>query len=225
MAAPADAGRPVLVWDLPVRIVHWGLVICLAGSWWTAENEDWERHLLFGYGALGLVLFRLVWGVVGSETARFRSFLRGPAAMLEHVREMARTGPLPAHPGHNPVGAVAVIVLLALVLVQTVTGLFLSGGDIFVVEAPLNGWVGTRATSLLGSVHDWGFTLLQGMVALHVAAVLAYWLIKRRNLIGPMLSGRVADLHGPAPVVAPILRAVVLGGIVAASIWALVRFA
>lgn len=233
MTAPADSERSpsptsersLRVWDLPIRVVHWGLVVCLAGSWWTAENEDWERHLLFGYGALGLVVFRVAWGMVGSETARFRSFVRGPAAVLAHLRELARPGPLPAHPGHNPAGALAVLLLLLLVAVQTLSGLFLSGGDLFVVEAPLSGWLDARMTRWLEDVHEWGFTLLQGMAALHVLAVLGYAVVKRRNLIVPMLTGRDADLQGPAPFMAPLSRAIVLGALVAAGVWALVRFA
>jgi cytochrome b len=118
-----------------------------------------------------------------------------------------------------------VILLLLLVGVQTLSGLFLSGGDLFVVEAPLSGWVGGRMTRWLGDVHEWGFTVLQAVVALHIVAALAYAVLKRRNLIVPMLTGRDADLQGPAPFMAPLSRAIVLGALVAAGVWALVRFA
>ena len=98
------ARRRVLVWDLPTRLFHWILVASVAGCWWTGERGDMETHALLGYVVLALLLFRLAWGLVGSETARFTSFLRGPSAAIGHVRHFLSPGPLEGEAGHNPVG-------------------------------------------------------------------------------------------------------------------------
>lgn len=214
--------RRVKVWDLPTRLFHWGLVIAIAGSWWTAENDDLETHLLFGYAALALVLFRLAWGLFGSETARFASFVRGPGEALAHARELLRPGPLRRHAGHNALGGYAVLLLLALVLVQTVTGLFSSGGDIFLVAGPLNDLVDTRTEGWFETVHEVAFDVILAASAVHIAAILLYWLAKRLNLIGPMVTGS-APLPGdePAPrLVSPLVGLAVMA-VAAGLVWLL----
>jgi cytochrome b len=149
-----------------------------------------ETHALLGYVVLALLIFRLAWGLVGSETARFASFLRGPAAALSHVRHFLRRGPVEGEAGHNPVGGYAVLVLLLLLIVQSVSGLFLYDEEIY--WAPLNGWVSEETAAWLGWLHDFTFNLLLAMIAVHVAAIVLYFLVKRLNLVAPMLSGRAA---------------------------------
>jgi cytochrome b len=122
--------RRVLVWDLPTRLFHWTLVAAVAGCWWTGERGPMETHALLGYVVLALLLFRLAWGLVGSETARFSSFLRGPGAALTHARHFLRRGPLEAEAGHNPIGGYSVLLLLLLLIVQAVSGLFLYDEEI-----------------------------------------------------------------------------------------------
>ncbi|WP_119677957.1 cytochrome b/b6 domain-containing protein [Indioceanicola profundi] len=221
----APASRTVTVWDAPTRIFHWALVLCLAGSWWTAENDDWETHLLFGYGVLGLVAFRLIWGLLGSETARFRHFLKGPGAALSHLRGLVLPGPLAPEAGHNPAGGYAVALILLLLALQVGTGLFLSGGDIFLIEAPLSGAVSSDTTDTLEWLHETNFNLLLALAGLHVVAVLGYWGLKRANLIRPMLTGRMelpADARPPR--IASSLLALMVAGGVALSVWAFVTF-
>src|SRR5262249_32673383 len=113
---------PILVriWDAPLRLVHCLIVVCVALSWWTADNRHLGYHPYSGYTALGLLVFRLYWGFVGSETARFASFIKGPKTVLEYVRRLPQRA---AHseysvPGHNPLGAVSVVVLLLLLMAQ-----------------------------------------------------------------------------------------------------------
>lgn len=213
------AGRGVTVWDLPTRVFHWGLVFCLAGSWYTAgDEEQLETHLLFGYGSLGLLLFRIVWGFVGSDTARFRGFIRGPAEAATHIRHLLSPRPLERHAGHNPLGGYAVLAMLSLVGIQVGTGLFLSGGDIFLVAGPLNGFVSSGVESRLEDIHGLTFNALQVLVVIHVLAVLAYAVLKRQDLIRPMLTGR-APLDGPAPRMAPLPLALAIAAAAASAVW------
>lgn len=213
--------RRVTVWDLPTRVFHWGLVFCLAGSWYTSGDEDsLETHLLFGYGALALLLFRVAWGFVGSETARFRSFVKGPAAAWLHLRELFGTKELEAHAGHNPLGAYAVLALLGLVAVQVFSGLFLSGGDIVLVEGPLSQYVGQGTEDLMETVHETAFLLLQVMVGVHVLAIAFYGLSAGRDLVSPMLTGK-AEVEGAGPRIASPVKAVVAAGVAGGLVWAL----
>lgn len=216
------AERRATIWDLPIRLFHWGLVLCLAGSWYTAENDMLDQHVLFGYAALTLLLFRLVWGLVGSDTARFRSFVRGPAEAVAHLRALLRPGPLDAHAGHNPLGGYAVLGLLGLLAVQVGTGLFISGGDIFLVSGPLNGFVSSTLADRLATVHEISFALLQVLVVVHVLAIALYALVKRRNLVRPMLTGTGeigADDSLPR-IVSPVW-ALLIAALAAGSVWAL----
>ena len=224
-AADSDSTQPrVLVWDLPTRLFHWTLVAAVAGCWWTGERGPMETHALLGYVVLALLLFRLAWGLVGSETARFAGFLRGPSAVIAHVRHLFGRGPLEADVGHNPVGGYAVLLLLLLLTVQTVSGLFLYDEEIY--WAPLNGWVSEESAAWLGWLHDFTFTLLLAMIAVHVAAVFLYLLVKGLNLIAPMLSGRAALPAGTAaPRIASTLLASGLFAVAALLVYLLVTYA
>ena len=183
-----------------------------------------ETHALLGYVVLALLIFRLVWGVVGSETARFASFLRGPAAALAHVRHFLRRGPLEGEAGHNPVGGYAVLILLVLLIVQAVSGLFLYDEEIY--WAPLNSWVSEENAAWLGWLHDFTFDLLLAMIAIHVGAILIYLLVKRLNLISPMLGGRAALPAGmAAPRIASTLLALGLFAAAALCVYLLVTYA
>ena len=128
-------GTGHLVWDLPTRVFHWWLTLSLVASWITAEaGFEWTQwHIYLGYCALGLVLFRLMWGVVGTRHARFGSFLRGPFQVIRYARTLPEAS-APAYAGHNPLGGWMVILLLLLVAVQAVTGLFISD-DVFFAGA------------------------------------------------------------------------------------------
>lgn len=222
-ARPRD-GTMMMVWDLPVRLFHWGLVISLAGAWWTAETGRMDWHMRCGYAVLTLILFRLLWGVLGSDTARFAHFIRGPRAILSDLRQLLSPGRMRPHRGHNALGALAVLALLGLALLQAGTGLFTSDG-IF-TDGPLVAWVDGGTAKLLRTIHLSNFDLLLIMVGLHVAAILAYALLKRLDLVRPMVTGRARLADGlPAPRMVSSWRAFVLAGISVAMVWALVGFA
>src|SRR5437879_2426896 len=131
--------QKVRVWDLPVRLFHWMLVVLLVVSYVSAKaGGDWmQLHFWSGYSILTLVLFRIAWGFLGSTTARFSSFVRGPAAGLAHLREVLGSG-RPHETGHNPVGGAMVVVLLLAVLLQAGAGLFSADTDMGTVNGPLS---------------------------------------------------------------------------------------
>ncbi len=216
--------KTVNVWDLPTRLFHWTLVVLMIIQWWSAENSDtMDWHLRGGYVVLTLVLFRLIWGFMGSDTARFSDFLRGPGAALAYVKALVR-GETPLYLGHNPIGGWSIVALLTLLLIQAGTGLF--ANDDILIEGPLYGWVSKSASDWLTTVHKLNFNLLLLVIAVHISAVLFYLLVKHENLIHPMLSGRKhlsPERAGRAPrLVNPWLG---LAGLLVASVatWLLVR--
>jgi len=179
--------REVKVWDGWVRLFHWTVVVLLGVSWWTAHTSRWEWHFRSGYTILTLVLFRIAWGLVGSETVRFRLFLRAPVTVFRHLRHLARHE-ADAEVSHNAAGGWMVLLMLALLLLQAGTGLF-ADDDIF-TRGPLARRVDGATSALLTGIHLLNFNLILAAVALHVAAVLAYRLLKGQDLVRPMLTGR-----------------------------------
>lgn len=216
----AGAGERATVWDLPIRLFHWLLVLLVVGAWWTRERlDDSELHALIGYAVLTLLLFRFLWGLIGSDTARFSSFIRGPASVWAYVRGSGGLPPV----GHNPLGGYSVALMLTVLTVQTGTGLFLYDGDFF--WGPLNGWVSEDVADLLEEVHEFNFNLLLGLIALHVAAILYYAVAKRRDLVRPMITGKAPLPAGtPRPRIAAVWLALPLLLLAAFAVYALVTF-
>jgi len=216
-----------LVWDLPTRLFHWLLALDILALYLTADGgtPTMEWHFRFGYIALGLVTFRIIWGFVGPRHARFATFLVGPGKLFTYLRHFFRRDSPPV-PGHNPAGAVMVIVLLLMVGLQAVSGLFTY--DDIAFGGPYYGYDGGRLQGLMGSIHHRNFSILQWLILAHIVAVLFYLFYKRQNLIGAMFSGRK-----PAKVVAEteaipgsrLLLAVVIAVVVAAAVWWLVESA
>lgn len=188
----------VRVWDLPTRLFHWLIVILFAFSWWTAEYDHLDWHMLSGYAILVLVLFRIYWGFVGSSTARFASFLKPPRTLLAYaVRLFERSGH--ATHGHNPMGGWSVVALVFLLLLQTVLGLFAIDVD-GVSAGPLDTLVSFDTGRWFSHQHGRLFNILLVFSGLHVAAILFYWVYKRENLISAMITGskHLAEGHaGP----------------------------
>jgi cytochrome b len=176
------------VWDLPTRLFHWALVLLVGLSWWTAETGRDSLHLWLGYGVLFLLAFRILWGFLGSSTARFSAFIRGPRAVAEYIRNRFRW-PLA---GHAPLGALSVLALLAILIAQVGTGLFASDEDGF-FSGPLAYVVTIGTSESMTELHEEIFDWLLVLIGLHVAAILLYRLALGRNLVGPMITGR-ADL-------------------------------
>jgi cytochrome b len=179
-----------LVWDPFVRLFHWALVALIGFLWWSGEAggmDIMEWHMLAGQAVLALLLFRLLWGLAGTRTARFREFLRGPRAVWRESAAMAR-GEAPAHTGHGALGGWMVVVLLATVTVQAASGLFASD-DLF-TSGPLTHWVGSATEEFLTGIHHDAFDVLLWLVGLHLAAVLVVYPLRfRLNLIRPMVTG------------------------------------
>ena len=185
--APAVTAVEAAVWDLPTRLFHWSLVALIGFSWWAAKQDELELHMWSGYAILTLLLFRLLWGLFGSSTARFRNFIRGPAAVLGYVRDVGGWRAV----GHTPLGALSVIALLGLIALQVASGL-LNSDDDGMVEGPMAPLVGFGVSDAAHEVHDMVFDVLLVFIGLHVAAVLAYRLFLGKKLIGPMVTGRAA---------------------------------
>ena len=197
-----DGATRVAVWDRAVRIVHWLLAALIGLAWWTAEEEMLEWHYRIGLAVLGLVVFRLVWGFVGSSTARFASFVRGPRTIAAYLR--GRSGFVL---GHNPLGALSVLALLAMVALETMLGLFASDEDGFLI-GPLAAFVSEDTAESLTELHEDVFDYLLVLIGLHVAAIVFYLLVKRENLVGPMLTGQRHAPPGTEPMMpAPASRA------------------
>ena len=141
-----------------------------------------QWHAYCGYTALALILFRVIWGFVGSQYARFANFVPSPATLIAYLR-----GQVDGGLGHNPLGALSVIALLAVVLIQALTGLF-ADDDIF-FQGPLAKYVPNDTVALLTSIHHFNQYLIFALVGLHIAAISYYYFIKRENLVGPMVTG------------------------------------
>jgi len=180
--------RKILVWDLPLRLFHWLLVLLVVVSVVSANigGNAMQIHLLSGYSVLALVLFRTLWGFLGSTHARFASFVRGPAAAIAYLRALRRNE-ASRHLGHNPAGAWSVIVMLIVLLVQAGTGLF--SNDDIATEGPLAKLVSKALSDRITGVHHLNVKLLYALIALHLSAVAYYLLYKSENLIKPMLTG------------------------------------
>jgi cytochrome b len=190
------AGVWARLWDGPTRIVHWALVASIGFAWWSGEAGRLEWHRWSGYGVLALLAFRLIWGVAGSESARFTSFVRGPLATLAYVRTLPQRARSEV-PGHNPLGAWSVLALLLVIGAQVVTGLFAVDVD-GLESGPLSDRVSFDLGRRFADWHQTSFTALEALVALHLAAVAFYLAYKRSNLVGPMLTGRGRFAEDPA---------------------------
>jgi len=205
-----------LVWDLPIRLVHWALLATVVGSYVTdLLGPAWFAwHVACGCMVLVLVAFRIVWGFVGTRHARFTSFVRGPAVLMAYLRPKRIPDTSKPMAGHNPLGGLGIVIMLVLLLAQAGTGLF--ANDDIDNAGPFFGWVSDGLSNRLTSVHHFVFKLLEMMIGLHVGAVLFYLFVKRRNLVTPMLTGRKdagsvppgEELHGSRPWLALLLLAI-----------------
>ena len=210
-----DRGEAIRLWDWPVRLIHWSFVLLLPALWWTWKKDRMETHELLGYITLALLVFRILWGFFGSETARFAHFLKGPREIAAYVRGKSE----PAM-GHNPLGALSVILLLGLMIAQTVSGLFTQDVD-GIESGPLTHFISYDLADAARAWHGLFFNLLLAMVALHLCAILFYLVIKRDNLVGPMITGRKKwkAVTPTAPAHAPFWRIAVAAVVAAGIAW------
>jgi cytochrome b len=204
----------IRIWDWPTRLVHWLLVALVFFSWGSAKYQHMDLHRYSGYTVLGLLMFRLYWGFVGSDTARFSRFIKGPSSVLAYLRAPSTII------GHNPLGALSVMVLLALLIAQVTLGLF--AVDIDGLESgPLSYLVSFETGRASAKLHANVFNFLLGFIALHVAAIFYYLLVRRDNLIGPMVTGNklVPESAQATAVSTPLLRFLIGVAIAGGLVW------
>lgn len=171
----------IYVWDWPLRLFHWLLAASLIAAYLTQEFDLMQWHQRVGLAIIGLLVFRIAWGFVGTRHARFADFLRGPSAVLAYLRGEWRGN------GHNPLGGWSVLMLLLLPLGMTASGLF--ANDDVAFEGLLAGWLDKSASDQATRLHHLGFNLLLGMVALHLSAIAYHRFRLRHDLVKPMLTG------------------------------------
>lgn len=229
----------IAVWDLPTRLFHWLLVLSIIGLYLSAEVLDlsfsmplpwggqWimgnmDVHMLLGETVLTLVIFRVLWGFIGSGTARFANFIRGPRAVIDYLSALRR-GEVPLAVGHNPAGALMIVALLVFLLAQVFTGMF-ANDDIF-SEGPLAKLVSKSTSDALTGVHGLLFNILALLVVFHIAAAV-YYRLRGENLIKAMVTGKKsADMLPPeatAPKIVNPLAAIPVLAVAILIVWALV---
>ena len=174
----------IRVWDLPIRLFHWLLVACIIGSLVSIHLFDSavELHAYFGYCILTLLVFRVIWGFVGSRHARFASFVPNRQSILNYLQ-----GKSPRFLGHNPIGALSVFALLFVLCVQVVTGLF--ADDEIAFQGPLAKYVPSAIVSFLSEIHEGNQVIIYTLITIHIAAIWYYKKFKGENLIKPMITG------------------------------------
>ncbi len=220
MATTGTAQRRIQVWDVPTRLFHWSLLALVVIAWFTGEGEGGTAatHRIAGEAIAGLLVFRVLWGFIGGEHARFADFAAGPKLVLEHVGDLFSATPK-RHLGHNPLGGVAVFLLLLTTVFIVVTGLF-SGGD----EGASGLFAGAWGVNV-GETHEVAFRVLQGLVVLHVLGVVVESWRARDALTPAMITGaktRRADEAGAdarKAGAAALLVALAAGVAVSALLW------
>ena len=224
--AQGESTRRIPIWDRPTRIFHWVLAILFVVCFVSGSRGAFEIHIPAGQALLVLVVARILWGFVGSETSRLARLVRSPATILAYVRTVPRREP-DRYGGHNPLGGLSVIAMLALLLLQTGLGLFAADVD-GLYEGPLSLLVSYDLAREASELHALVVDVLLVFVGLHLAAILFHLIYKRENLTGAMVTGRgpvpaafeeprIAG-DGRAVVVLAVAAAVVLGGIEIARI-------
>jgi cytochrome b len=221
--------KKTLVWDLPLRLFHWLLVSLVLVSWISVSigGNAMQIHLLSGYAVLALVLFRILWGFFGGRHARFVSFVRSPSAAISYLKALRRNEGK-RYLGHNPAGGWSVILMLAVLLVQSGTGLF--ANDDIASAGPLAKLVSKALSDRITGIHHLNVKLLYALIGLHVSAVAYYYFRKRENLVKAMFSGfkdagGYAATGSAAPERGRNSIAALLLGICAGGVYLLIRSA
>ena len=174
------------VWDLPLRLFHWALVVLIGFAWWSVETHHLDWHKTAGSLIAGLLVFRLWWGILGGSTARFSDFVRGPGTLWRYLFSKQKPD---ISTGHNPLGALSVIALLVLCLAVICFGLFAVDTD-GLESGPLSDLVDFDQGRLASKLHGLAFEGLQILVVLHLAAIAFYALVKKQPLVRAMITGR-----------------------------------
>lgn len=226
LAPPSQGSGKVQVWDLPTRLFKWALVALVVSAWVSNEFGGsmplW--HKWNGYAILTLVVFRILWGFAGGASVRFSNFVRAPSIVIGYARDLL--GGRPRHfLGHNPLGALMIVAMLAVLALQGVLGLYAADDDRIIIEGPLAKTVSDAMVTLASRWHGRIFNLVLVLVAIHVCAVIFYRVRKKDPLIEAMVTGRKPALAyedaasarpgSPVVAVACLIAAfgIVIGGI------------
>jgi cytochrome b len=205
--------RQVAIWDLPTRLFHWSLVLLVGCNlFFVSPRGSWQTpvHFIAGFCIAGLLLFRMLWGFIGSPRSRFADFLRPWPAVKAYVARLARLNP-PHSIGHNPLGGWMIALLLATLFAMILTGVFAAGRR---AAGPFAHLLAPSLSHALGQIHGFISNLLIGLLALHVAGVLTDWLLTRENLVMAMITGRKrlsAEQAASERHLAPAWRALIIG--------------
>ena len=180
----------VKVWDLPIRLFHWGLVAAVATSFISMELENMEVHVISGACVLGLLIFRLLWGLWGSSTAQFHRFIPSPKGLIQYLKKTGSDGRVTI--GHSAIAALSVVAMLVAIGFQTITGLF-ADDDVY-TTGPLIEYVESETSEWATGWHATNSEIVLALIALHIAAILFYKFVKKQSLVKPMIVGsRVLD--------------------------------
>jgi cytochrome b len=182
---------PQPVWDLPVRLVHWLLAGLIAFSWWSVHHHHTDWHIWSGCAILTLLIFRLLWGFVGSSTARFANFVRGPRPAADYVRSRW------SGTGHTPLGALSVVAIFLAAIVQVGLGLISQDED-GLYMGPLSRLVSSDTSDRARDLHELWFNVVLALIVLHVAAIIFYR-FRGKRLTKPMITGRAVLDPGTRP--------------------------
>jgi len=221
-----QSGR--LVWDWPLRLWHWLFAVAVIGAWITGQwgGFDWRQwHFWFGQSAIGLLIFRVLWGFVGPRHARFIQFMPSPSRLLAYLKTLPRRDG-PESVGHSPLGALAVIVLLTVLAVHATSGLFISDDILF--EGPWFAAVSDDTSDFASTIHHRLAWPVGVLIAIHLAAILFYRLFKKQRLTSAMVTGRKPASRVPETAAIPgsrSLLALILIALVAGFTWWLLAVA
>lgn len=182
----------VRVWDPLLRLTHWSFPLLITAMWWTAENDKWALHRQIGLALLGILAFRVLWGFLGPETARFAQFVKGPGTVIAYLRGQPE-GAGPAI-GHSPLGGWSTMALIGAMLLQVSLGLF-SGDPYDGMTGPLNPLVGVMLADTITELHEAFFNVLLGLIVLHLAAI-TFYAVKGNDLLSPMFGGARPPMAG-----------------------------
>lgn len=208
--------RSFKLWDVPTRLFHWALVLLVLVSYLTGEIGGFDFtmpgsgnmvanmniHIWSGLSILTLLIFRIVWGLIGSTSSRFSDFVKGPGAIIDYLKGITKRS-VAFVAGHNPAGGAVVALMLILLLAQASTGLFAKEDDFFGLAGPLNGMVSEETAKEITEIHESVWEIIEIVILAHIAANVFYWLVLKHNLILPMLTGRAEAPPGSA---APALK-------------------
>lgn len=215
----------IRVWDWTIRLFHWALVVLIAGMWWTAEQGYMGWHKWLGLALVGLITYRIVWGIIGPKTARFLSLFPTPRRLFNYVNAF-RSPPYVPSIGHNPLGSLSVLALLSVIVLQVGSGLFAVD-----VDGLFSGWLGRYVSFDVGrsfaEFHETIFNVLVALIGLHVIAIAAYMVLLKTNLVGAMITGQQLRDTQPdtyVPVEASPFRVIVSALVGLSAVWLIVSF-